>query len=74
MKAKTVFEESFKVYKAFKVPKVYNFGPFSGPIYPQKNQNVAKSKICAKTTSQGLSNNINPKVIPGIEKLGIFDL
>ena len=46
MKAKTVFEESFKNFEFWlkrDVRKFYNFGPFLGPIYPQKHQNIAKN-------------------------------
>ena len=33
--------------------------PFWGRIYPEKTKLILKTKISAKTTSLGLSNNIN---------------
>ena len=76
MKRKPTFEESsknFEFWMKWDAPKGHNFGPFSGPMYPQKNQNIVNTKICAKTAFLGLSSNINPKFILGIDK-NIFDL
>ena len=38
-------------------PKVNSFGPFFGPIYPRKKQNIAQVETFQKTASSVISNN-----------------
>ena len=41
--------------------KVYDFGPFWGPIYCWKTKNIAKINIFCKNNILKISNNVSPR-------------
>ena len=51
MNTKAAFGKSFQNFEFWLklgIPKVYNFGPVSGAMYPQKNLNIAKNQNLCK--------------------------
>ena len=52
--------QNFEFWFKWNTPKVYSFGPFWVPIY-KKPKILLETKISAKTTSLGKSNNVSSR-------------